>query len=145
MTTPILRAARPGEVAAIDRVIRRAYAADRARLEDLPDVTEGLAEEVARRTVIVADAGAGIAGVAICGSAAEGFRIFNVAVDPGSAGAGLGRALMAEAERLARENGHRVMQLTTHVGMDRTRAFYARMGWEETGITGNAVAMRKRL
>lgn len=48
--------------------------------------------------------------------------------------AGIGAQLMAEAERLAREAGCTMIQLTTHKSRDRAHAFYARLGYENSHL-----------
>ena len=45
-------------------------------------------------------------------------------------GAGIGRALVAEAERIAVDRGHRCLTLTTGAANARGRAFYERIGFE---------------
>lgn len=47
---------------------------------------------------------------------------------------GIGAALMSEAERLAREAGCGLIQLTTHRTRQRAHAFYARLGYEASHL-----------
>ncbi|MGL4240270.1 MAG: GNAT family N-acetyltransferase [Beijerinckiaceae bacterium] len=79
----------------------------------------------------------------------EAAEVWNIAVDPTSAGHGTGRKLMIFAERRAREKGFRELGLYTNVKMAANRAFYGRLGYEETGrksVHGRqAVTMAKRL
>jgi 2-methylisocitrate lyase-like PEP mutase family enzyme/ribosomal protein S18 acetylase RimI-like enzyme len=81
--------------------------------------------------------------------APEEFEVWNVAVAPELAGDGLGRKLMLFAERRARERGYREIALYTNIKMVANRAFYGRLGYEETGrksVRGRqAVTMAKRL
>jgi 2-methylisocitrate lyase-like PEP mutase family enzyme/ribosomal protein S18 acetylase RimI-like enzyme len=76
-------------------------------------------------------------------------ELFSIAVAPSAAGAGLGRTLMDFAERRARERGYREITLYTNIRMVSNRAFYSRLGYEETGrlFPGGrqAVTMAKRL
>lgn len=56
------------------------------------------------------------------------------AVTPGLQGAGLGKALLAEAERVARhELGARVLEMDVIAQRDTLIAFYERRGYERTG------------
>jgi 2-methylisocitrate lyase-like PEP mutase family enzyme/GNAT superfamily N-acetyltransferase len=79
----------------------------------------------------------------------ESFEVWNIAVDVAAAGKGMGRMLMLFAERRARERGYREIGLYTNIRMVTNRAFYGRLGYEETGrrsIGGRqAVVMTKRL
>lgn len=50
---------------------------------------------------------------------------------------GVGRALMSEAERLARERGCVRVHLTTDLWNDGARAFYHALGYSEFGVTLN--------
>jgi len=64
---------------------------------------------------------------------AEGyFGMF--AVDPAQQGGGLGKAVLAEAERIAREDWHcRTMHMTVIVQRAELIAFYERRGYRRTG------------
>lgn len=57
----------------------------------------------------------------------------NVAVEPKRQSEGVGRALLAYAEDVARGAGLPALRLYTHVTMTENRAFYPRLGYEETG------------
>lgn len=58
----------------------------------------------------------------------------SVRVATGLRSRGIGAALMAEAERLAREAGCGLIQLTTHRTRGRAHAFYARLGYEASHL-----------
>jgi 2-methylisocitrate lyase-like PEP mutase family enzyme/ribosomal protein S18 acetylase RimI-like enzyme len=77
------------------------------------------------------------------------FELWSVAVAPDAVGSGLGRQLMLFAEQRAREKGYREITLFTNIKMVANRAWYARLGYEETGrknVEGRtAVTMMKRL
>jgi 2-methylisocitrate lyase-like PEP mutase family enzyme/GNAT superfamily N-acetyltransferase len=79
----------------------------------------------------------------------DAFEVYNIAVDDSAAGNGTGRQLMLFAERRARERGYREISLFTNIKMISNRAFYGRLGYEETGRTypkgRQAVTMAKRL
>lgn len=57
------------------------------------------------------------------------FGVLSIAVDPGARSAGLGRAIMDAAERIARADGYDQMHLTVDPGNRQAIAFYERCGW----------------
>jgi ribosomal protein S18 acetylase RimI-like enzyme len=57
----------------------------------------------------------------------------NLAVRPAAQGRGLGRQLVAFAEKEARSRGHRVLRLYTNARMEPNIALYERLGFRETG------------
>jgi ribosomal protein S18 acetylase RimI-like enzyme len=75
--------------------------------------------------------------------------IENVAVSPAFQGQGLGRALMAHADRLAAVSGYAEMRLYTNKLFAANVALYQRLGYqidrEEALNGGTAVHMSKRL
>jgi ribosomal protein S18 acetylase RimI-like enzyme len=64
-----------------------------------------------------------------------------LAVQPGKQGNGLGRALMAEAERLLTERGCPKLNLQIRAGNEQVMAFYRALGYAEDGT----VSLGKRL
>ncbi|MES2306308.1 MAG: GNAT family N-acetyltransferase [Gemmatimonadota bacterium] len=54
-------------------------------------------------------------------------------VDAASRGAGVGRRLVAEVEARARESGCERLSVTTYESLHGARAFYQRVGLQETG------------
>lgn len=90
----------------------------------------------------VGDEGAGrLAGTAMVGY--EGHRgwVNYLAVDAGLRGGGLGRALMAEAERLLVERGCPKLNLQVRTSNTDVLAFYERLGY----AVDDAVSLGKRL
>ena len=73
-----------------------------------------------------------ISGVSLKGARRAQVEAVRIAADLRSQG--LGRALMADAETRAREQGARLMQLTSNKARDRTHAFYLREGYEPSHI-----------
>jgi len=73
----------------------------------------------------------------------EGHRgwINYLGVDPDRRGAGIGRALMAEAERLLAERGCPKISLLVREGNGEAVAFYAALGY----ATDAAIPLGKRL
>ena len=56
-------------------------------------------------------------------------------------GAGVADALLAEAERQVRANGHDVAWLAVVEGNGRARSFYERMGWRDEGAFDYSAAV----
>ncbi|MTI06071.1 GNAT family N-acetyltransferase [Roseibium denhamense] len=132
------------DAGAIKQCIEAAYAPVKQRISDLPDVSSGIKEDIARNTVLVACSGTSIQGCIICGldGTAKG-HIMNLAVDPVFAGRGIGKQLIKAAEARLTENGARSIDLATHVGMPENVDLYSRLGWTETSRQDNKVTMTK--
>jgi GNAT superfamily N-acetyltransferase len=60
-------------------------------------------------------------------------RLLVLSVEPGERGRGMGAALVAAAERWARERGAAQLHLTTALHRDGAHRFYERLGYERTG------------
>jgi ribosomal protein S18 acetylase RimI-like enzyme len=97
--------------------------------------------EVQRELFLVAEDGAEVVGTVMAGY--EGHRgwINYLAVSPDRRGAGIGRILMAEAERLLRERGCPKISLLVREGNDAALGFYAALGFSRDA----AVPLGKRL
>ena len=145
MATWTLRRAIPKDAQALSHCFAAAYADDLARLADLPAGAEITAEEIASAEVWLAEIGGRPVGGLVLYPETDALRLANLAVHPDHRGAGLGRALIAHAERQALDQGHGVLRLTTHVAMTGPRRLYARLGWREEGRDGPKVFMSKAL
>ena len=60
-------------------------------------------------------------------------RLLALVVEPGERGRGTGAALVAAAERWAREHGAAQLHLTTALRREGAHRFYERLGYERTG------------
>ncbi|WP_209000445.1 GNAT family N-acetyltransferase [Labrenzia sp. DG1229] len=140
-----IRKAKMQDVAALKRCIERAYAPVKARLSDLPDVSAGLEEDIATKTVLVTETGGKISGCIILNLDGVPAQLENVAVDPDFKGLGLGRKLMEKAEEFACKSGATAIQLATHANMPENVSLYSHLGWSETLRTGNKIMMKKDL
>ncbi|WP_026147624.1 GNAT family N-acetyltransferase [Limimaricola hongkongensis] len=144
MTDWTIRRAVPEDTAALTACFARGYA-QYADLPDLPPVTRGIGDDIANHYVWLAESGAGILGGAVLVIGPGRARLSNIAVDPDAAGRGIGRALLALVEEEASAWGAQTITLTTHAAMEGTHRFYDRLGWRETGRSGNRVFLEKPL
>jgi ribosomal protein S18 acetylase RimI-like enzyme len=62
-------------------------------------------------------------------------HVFSLYVDPGAAGAGVGRALLARAVEELAAHGFRSATLWVFAANERALRFYRANGWEPTGET----------
>lgn len=128
--TPFVRLARPEDAGEISGVIVAALRETNAR--DYPEaVIRRVAQNFSplavlglmeRRTMIVATRDARILGTA----SLDGNVVRTVFVAPDSQGQGIGRLLMAQIERAARETGIGILEVPSSVTAE---PFYARLGF----------------
>ena len=145
MTDVTIRRAGIDDADGLGQCLDAAYAQYAARIEDLPPMSDGCAEEIAANLVWVAEAGGAIVGALVL-APRDGFMLLaNVAVHPDMRGAGVGKRLLALAESESQERGFGEMRLNTHADMPETIGLYARNGWAQTGHTGNTISMKKTL
>src|SRR5690554_7258401 len=111
-----------------------------------------LRRKCADEIAIVAVEGDAIVGCVFLAGKADHFYLGKLAVDPARQGAGIGRLLMCEAERVALEAGKPVIELQTRVELTGNQAAFARLGFVETGRTAHdgydrptSVTLRKLL
>lgn len=145
MTEIALRRALLSDAPALQKVFAAAYASYQERLKDLPDVSGGLADDIATHIVWIAETDGQIAGGVVLVQSGDAFHLANIAVHPDHGGKGIGRALITNAEDFARDKAASELALATHVGMPGNLALYRHLGWQETGRAGNKVYMVKRL
>ncbi len=138
-----LRKAEGYDANGLARCFEAAYADYAGRLEGLPSMSEGCAEEIANHLVYVAEESDEIVGALVL-VPSDGFLLLaNVAVHPQAQGSGLGRQLLVLAETTARDLDFRELRLTTHRDMGEAISLYLKNGWQECGRQGVRVKMRK--
>ena len=145
MPSPRIRPATPGDADALTRAIAQAYAAERARIPDLPDVTTGIAEDIAAGHAWVAEHEDEILGGMILHPADDHLRLANIALLPQARGTGLARRLIAQAEALAARASLSELRLTTHVALPGNVALYEHLGWQVTSRDDTRVHMARVL
>ncbi len=140
-----VRSAEADDAVALAACIDAAYAGYRARINDLPQVSEGIADEIATNLVWVAELDRRIVGGLILVPRHDHAVLANLAVHPDASGMGIGRALIEHAEGMCRTLKKAELRLSTHVAMPENVDLYQHLGWEETGRSGNKVQMTKHL
>ncbi|MCV0429209.1 MAG: GNAT family N-acetyltransferase [Roseibium sp.] len=142
---PAIREAKLQDAMLLKDCIDRAYAPIREKLSDLPDVSAGVEEDIAKKTVLVAEYDGEIAGCAIFSIQEKKAHLVNIAVDPSFKGKGIGKALIAAMEATSKERGATEIRLATHVDLPENVSLYQHLGWHETLRTENKILMLKTL
>lgn len=141
----IIRKAEATDAEKLAACIDAAYSVYAGKVDGLPAVSDGIADDIANHHVWVAMSGERITGGVIVVFEEDHVVLANVAVDPEATGRGVGRALMQLAETETRKLGFGTMRLSTHVAMPENVRLYEHLGWRETGRAGNKVHMEKVL
>lgn len=97
-----------------------------------------LAEKAADETVFVALDGDNPVGCVFLAERGHNLYLGKLAVEPAFQRAGLGRRLVAEAERETRRRGLRTIELQTRIELTGNQHAFARLGFVETGRTAHA-------
>jgi ribosomal protein S18 acetylase RimI-like enzyme len=127
-----IRPAGSADVAAIDRLVERAYAHYVDRIGRRPGpMDEDYGEKVAQGHVSVAVEEDQIVGLIVLAEEPDHLLVENVAVEPERQSQGIGRALLAFAEDVAAAADLTTLRLYTHAAMTENRAFYPRLGYVE--------------
>ncbi len=126
------RLARPADLPAIRRVNEAAYALYTDRMGRAPaPVSHDYAPEVAAGQAWVL--GDPVIALIVLIPRGDSLLIENIAVEPAAQGRGLGRLLMQFAEHSAAVSGTPCLTLYTNEVMTENLAFYAALGYRETG------------
>lgn len=111
-----------------------------------------LAEKAAKETALVAFCRGALAGCVFLTDKGDELYIGKLAVEPSMQGIGVGRALIAAAERHARGLGRAALELQTRVELTGNQTAFARLGFRETGRSAHegfdrptSVTMRKEI
>ena len=150
MADKSIRAAGPGDAAAVCDLVRASYSKYVGRIGSEPaPMLEDYAALIRTGEVWVLAEGGEALGALVMRPSGDHLFVDNVAVAPGHQGRGLGRELVAFAEEKAAEHGLPEVRLYTNEKMHENLHIYARLGFEETGrgLDGGyrRVFMRKRL
>ena len=132
------------DAAKVTRCLENAYEDAISRIEDLPDVTAGIADDIKTHRVMLAISG-GVVGVIVFDQVDDAIMVFNLAVAPEAQGQGVARQLMQFAEEEAQARNLSKLKLRTHKMMKDTIAMYRHMGWKVTDQVGSGLTMEKAL
>jgi len=128
----VIRLATPRDLDAVRAIARAAYARYVPRIgrEPAPMLANFAAAQEAGQLWVV---GEPLAGYAVAYPRGDHWHLENVAVDPAAQGRGIGQALMAHVEVLARQGGAAAVELYTNARMTENLQLYPRLGYAETG------------
>ena len=130
---PSIRPAATADLDAVRACVREAYAPYVPRIGREPaPMTADYADLIGRGEVWVADEAGRVVGVFVLRPGATGLLLENVAVVPERQGRGIGRVLIAFAERKARDLGLTEISLYTNERMVENIHLYRKLGYVET-------------
>nr|WP_272211055.1 N-acetyltransferase [Marinicella sp. W31]MDC2876948.1 N-acetyltransferase [Marinicella sp. W31] len=136
----IIRRERPGDVSAVDTLVRRAFDGHPYSDGSEPDIIRRLRKAGALSLSLVAEEGGRVVGqvafspVGFSGGAADWFGVGPVGVDPDHQRKGIGSALMIGGIELLKDDGAKGAILVGDLG------FYARFGFRtEDGVSHEGV------
>jgi GNAT superfamily N-acetyltransferase len=142
--------ATPADVAAIEQVVRTAYAKYVDKIGKPPGpMLDDYTTRVAEGSVRVLEDARGLAGILVLLPQDGCLLLDNIAVAPERQGEGIGRRLLAAAESEALQRGFDELRLYTNAAMHENLVMYAKLGWEDYGRAKQSgyqrVLFRKRL
>ena len=131
----MIRSAEPADQAAIETIVRAAYAVYIPRIGKPPGpMLDDYTRLIADGTVsVIEEAGGEIGALIVLIPKPDHLLLDNIAVRPDRQGRGFGRALIEHAEREANRLGFPEIRLYTHEKMTENIALYTRIGFVETG------------
>ncbi|MBA1158105.1 GNAT family N-acetyltransferase [Microvirga mediterraneensis] len=128
-----IRLAQLDDLAAVEAIVQAAYSPYIPIIGQRPGpMLDDYAALIAKRCVHVLVAEKEVAGILVLVPDDGAMLLDNVAVHPDRHGRGYGRALIAFAERLARERGFKAIRLYTNEAMSENIRLYERLGFLET-------------
>lgn len=144
-----IKRAVPDDRAALFAILDTAYRPFRDQGLALPDMSDGLEEEIALGLVWVAeDAGQpddGPLGILMVSLMPPVAHLVNVALAPEAQGKGVGGALIRHAIELATDAGCARIDLATHRDLTENVGLYEHLGWRVTERVGMKIVMSRPL
>jgi ribosomal protein S18 acetylase RimI-like enzyme len=130
-----IRSAEASDLAAVRRIVERAYAHYVARMGQKPGpMLDDYAARIAEDRVRVLESDdLGVCGVLVLIPQGDAMLLDNVPIDPDAQGRGFGRKLVAAAEQATQDAGYAVIRLYTHETMVENIGLYEKLGFHETG------------
>jgi ribosomal protein S18 acetylase RimI-like enzyme len=130
----LIRPARADEAGAIVALLHRAFGQYRGKLQPesgaLSESVDTISSVMSVGAILVAVRD-GIVGCVAVQRKADFAYAGRLAVDPGARGTGVGRALMAEAEAMARLMGTGRLRVDVRLALRENRAFFRTLGFVE--------------
>lgn len=134
----IFRPASSADLDVVTSITHDAYAPYKPLLGGPPlPMTEDYAPRIARRQVWLVERCGSVVGLMVLEPGDRHLTIFSLAVPPAHQGQGVGRAIIAAAETMARTAGLTSLQLYTSDRMTRNIGIYTAAGFSETGRRPN--------
>jgi GNAT superfamily N-acetyltransferase len=130
-----IRPATPADIAAIVRLVNRAFVAESPWVEGERINLDGLHELWARGKFLVGEEDGTLTACVFIEPRGERAHLGLVSIDPTRQGTGLGSQLMSAAEAHCRETGFHEMELRFINHRTELERFYRRTGFVPTGIT----------
>ena len=131
--TPSIRPATSDDLTAVQEIIQAAYTHYVARIGREPGpLIDDHAALIGEKRMYVAERDGLAQGIVVLIPQDDAMLLDNVAVAPKAQGSGLGRFLLAFAERAALQAGYGAIKLYTNEAMTENITLYARIGYAET-------------
>ncbi len=128
-----IRAAVPGDIEAIVRLINAAFVVERVVIDGDRTNPEHVRGLMNKGKCLLAEDAAGLVGCVYVEQRGERSYLGLLSVDPQRQGTGLGRRLVGAAEDYAREAGCRAIDLRIVSARAELLPFYGRLGYVENG------------
>jgi N-acetylglutamate synthase-like GNAT family acetyltransferase len=131
----LIRAARPEEAEAIVALIQRAFGEYRGKLRPesgaLQESPETIRAVMKTDTILLAERAGRVLGCVSVRRKEDCAYAGRLAVEPMERGIGVGRALLAAAEALARQTGSDRLRVDVRLKLRDNRAFFRALGFKE--------------
>ena len=131
----LIRPARPEEAEAVVALLQRAFGEYRGKLRPesgaLRETPQTIRAAIKADTILLAERGGRILGCVSVRREDGGGYAGRLAVEPMERGIGIGRALMAQAEVLARQLGVDRLRVDVRLKLRDNRAFFRALGYQE--------------
>ncbi len=132
-TAAEMRKAKAADLPAIHVIVQKAYSRYIPRLGRPPGpMLDDYDQLIRDGHVWVAERSGTVVGVLVLIPQADHLLLHNVAVHPDTQGQGVGRLMLDDAERLARQGGYSMIRLYTNEVMTENVGLYSHLGYVET-------------
>lgn len=142
-----IRKAIPEDANGLQKCMELAYSSYQERMNGkrLPPMDIDYSLEIRDFPTWVAEQNGEIVGGLIMMFENDHASLANISVHPKFQGEGIGSALMAFAETIAKEQNYSTLRLATHILLTENLSLYLHLGWKETNRDNTRVYMEKRI